>query len=183
MKRPTQKLILISILFATHSLFSCSKKNETTLSEIPLTGIGFQNTNLLSDFDPSFESASTTTTPPSNRATTNRKFRVISRSRSRAQEYEVTNVAAFSGQSSLRLFDATEQTLILPAGGNKTTLSLISGARYRVQAFIRLPRNVRNRRAEGEFEVPSLVDSGRLLFQFSGSSDLLVDDFSLFRIR
>lgn len=220
MKRPTQTLIFITILLSTYSLLSCSKKNEIKTPETPLTGIGFQSTNLLSDFDPSFESSSTTASRPPQRNSNKRYFRVANRRGTRTVDFEITNIAARSGQMSLRLLEAGEQTLIIPAQvrNNQNALNLVSGARYRVQAYIRLPRSTGNRQPQGtvevafkdnntrsgttdfnlsvsspdsnnwhalsgEFEVPSLVNEGKLLFQFSGSRDLLIDDISLIRIR
>ncbi len=220
MKRPTQTLIFITILLSTYSFLSCSKKNEIKSPETPVTGIGFQNTNLLSAFDPGFENSSTTASRPPQRNSNKRYFRVANRRGTRTANFEISNIAARSGQMSLRLLEAGEQTLIIPAQvrNNQNALQLVSGARYRVQAYIRLPRRTGNRQPQGtvevafkdnntrsgttdfnlsvslpdsnnwhalsgEFEVPSLVNEGKLLFQFSGSRDLLIDDISLIRIR
>ena len=151
------KLTINNVFFLTlFILFSCGKKNEVGAPPTPITGIGFQNTNLLGSFDPSFE-AQTNISNRSNRpirsgrpigaAQANRHFRVTGGARRGNVDHEITQVAAKSGSKSLRLYLATSQTLIMPISTRQkeSPLKVTSGARYRYQAFVRLPRNIRNR--------------------------------------
>lgn len=153
--RPTKLLAFIMILTV---LSSCgSKKNETGGAQVigpttpPLTVN--PNTNIFGPYDPSFEEQMER--PARGRAGIKiyEHFRVRSLRGGGQSDYEITNQLANSGSKSLRLMDAENQIFIYPTDTSRKgyPLSLVAGARYRLNYKIRLPNN-RNSSASRWFQ-------------------------------
>lgn len=174
MKTLLSPIALLALLVAV----SCGKKNEVAAPDVPITGVGLQQTNLLSGFDPSFESASTTprnfnprpigigrTSRPVRSSSVSQFFRVTGGAGRGVLDHEVSQVAARSGSKSLRLYRARSQTLIMPLSSRQkgSPLKVQRGARYRYQVYVRLPRG-NNSVPRGDLEVKfqeGLSDAGR----------------------
>ena len=146
---------IVSLCLGFALAFSCGKKNEVGEPPTPVTGIGFQSTNLLSAFDPGFENQSNgqrnggranRPSRPQIGVAVNRHFRVTGGARRGTVDHEITQVAAKSGRQSLRLYMGSSQTLIMPLSTQRkqSPLQVTSGARYRYGAFVRFPRSFRN---------------------------------------
>lgn len=171
MKLQLSKLLCLTLFIA----FSCGKKNEIGTPETPVTGIGFQNTNLLANFDPSFENQSNPQTNfggrtnrparPVRDVQVNRHFRVTGGARRGVIDHEISQVGAKTGNKALRLYMASSQTFIMPISTRQkeSPLKVLTGARYRFTTFVRFPRNTR-RTPRANLEVSfknGLTDSGR----------------------
>jgi hypothetical protein len=150
-----KKTSILTICLGVAMASSCGKKNEVGTPLEPINGIGFQNTNLLASFDPSFENQSNGQTSVGSRpnrpgrpiahVSGERHFRVTGGARRGSIDHEISQVAAKSGSKSLRLYMANDQTLVMPISTRRkeSPLQVVSGARYRYQAFVRFPRSSR----------------------------------------
>lgn len=146
--RVHSKTLILATLLAF--LFGCGSKNETGAPPpAPIQGIGFQQTNMLDTFDPSFESA----TNIDRRGGTNANhFQINSRDRL-FRQFEITEIAAHSGQKSLRIYEPHKAVFFYPVLKNSTSrdiqspLTIVPGAKYRLELKLRLPRSTSRTRA------------------------------------
>jgi|GEM_PF-3503833 len=152
--RPTKFIAFMMFL----TIFSScgGKKNESGGAPVigpttpPLT-IN-PNVNIFGVYDPSFEQQVERPARGRRGIKVYDHFRVRSL-RGAQGDYEVTNKLANSGSKSLRLMDAENQIFIYPIDNSRRgyPLSLVAGARYRLNYKIRLPNN-RNTRGNRWFQ-------------------------------